>query len=230
IYLNDEWGSWDRIRLVPRRPKESVFLRGEMMDTILADARRFFQDPLWYIDRGLPHRRGYLLHGPPGNGKSTVIQALATELGTPIYVLSLQDPKLTDAMLARALGRVPAGCLVVIEDFEKIRFEPDSTGVTMPGLLNCVDGPMASDGRILVITANMLDPIPDAMLRPGRVDRRWELGLPNAETVQAMAARFYPARGRIHNELLATAAVREGWSVARVQQEFLIQEERDGRK
>jgi chaperone BCS1 len=43
----------------------------------------------WYAERGIPYRRGYLLHGVPGSGKSSLIHALAGELGLDIYVVSL---------------------------------------------------------------------------------------------------------------------------------------------
>jgi chaperone BCS1 len=40
------------------------------MESLVADAREFIEMENWYIDAGIPHRRGYLLHGPPGTGKS----------------------------------------------------------------------------------------------------------------------------------------------------------------
>lgn len=43
----------------------------------------------WYNDAGITYRRGYLLHGPPGTGKSSTIHAVAGELGMEIYSIPL---------------------------------------------------------------------------------------------------------------------------------------------
>ena len=219
-YVNDQHGWWSRVRLSPLRTNTSLFLKEGLYPDILADSRRFLDNVEWYQERGLPYRRGYLLHGPAGNGKSTVIQVLATELKMPIYMLGLTEPELTDNGLARALGRTPDRCLLVIEDFEKIDLA--KTDVTMSGLLNAIDGPLASEGRLLIMTANEPDAISEYFLRPGRVDRRWEIGKPDSPTIERCMARFSingQSIGPVSGILARADAGR--WSMARVQQELL---------
>jgi DNA polymerase III delta prime subunit len=53
------------------------------------------------------YRRGYLLHGPPGSGKSSFIMALAGRLGYNICILNLTERGLTDDRLALALSNIP---------------------------------------------------------------------------------------------------------------------------
>lgn len=60
-----------------KRPLDSVVLDEGLADAILSDVKDFIDDPQWYTDRGIPYRRGYLLYGPPGCGKSSFITALA---------------------------------------------------------------------------------------------------------------------------------------------------------
>ena len=60
-----------------KRPIDSVILDEGISEQIVTDVREFIQNPQWYHDRGIPYRRGYLLHGPPGCGKSSYITALA---------------------------------------------------------------------------------------------------------------------------------------------------------
>lgn len=60
-----------------KRPLDSVVLARDLAERILDDVREFIDNPQWYYDRGIPYRRGYLLYGPPGCGKSSFITALA---------------------------------------------------------------------------------------------------------------------------------------------------------
>lgn len=220
-YVNDVKGWWSRVRLSPLRSNSSLFLRQGLYDEIFEDATKFLEGPNRYYDRGLPYRRGYLVYGPAGNGKSTIVQVLATELNLPIYMLSLTDPEMTDTALAMALGRTPDKCLLVIEDFEKI--DLDKTDITVSGLLNAIDGPLASEGRLLIMTANEPDAISKYFLRPGRIDCKWLIDHPDQNTIEVCIARF-SINGNsadIGSEILAAAKLSQ-WSMARVQQELLI--------
>ncbi len=69
IYFVDEYGGWTRVGSKPSRPASSIILGklGEA-EALLADCRRFLASERWYGERGIPYRRGYLLHGPPGTG------------------------------------------------------------------------------------------------------------------------------------------------------------------
>jgi chaperone BCS1 len=69
IYFVDEYGGWTRVGSKPSRPASSIILGklGEA-EALLADCRRFLSAERWYGERGIPYRRGYLLHGPPGTG------------------------------------------------------------------------------------------------------------------------------------------------------------------
>ena len=81
------------------RHLDSVVLPGNESQDLLSDARRFLARQQWYADRGIPWRRGYLLHGVPGGGKTSLIGALAGELNARIFWLSLSTPGMNDALL-----------------------------------------------------------------------------------------------------------------------------------
>ena len=67
---------------------------------------------------GIPYRRGYLLHGPPGSGKTSFIQALAGSLSYDICVLNLSERGLADDKLFHLLSNAPERSFVLIEDVD----------------------------------------------------------------------------------------------------------------
>ena len=71
-------------------------------DHLLEDCREFLATEKWYVERGIPYRRGYLLHGIKGTGKSSLVVAIASELGLPIYMMHLSY-EMTDETLVRLL-------------------------------------------------------------------------------------------------------------------------------
>lgn len=71
-----------------------------------------------YEMTGIPYRRGYLLHGPPGSGKSSFIQALAGSLEYNISVLNLSERGLTDDKLNHLLANAPERTIILLEDID----------------------------------------------------------------------------------------------------------------
>ncbi|CEQ42304.1 SPOSA6832_04101, partial [Sporobolomyces salmonicolor] len=126
----------------------------------------------------IPYRRGYLLYGPPGSGKSSFIQALAGSLDYNICVLNLSERGLTDDKLNHLLANAPERSIVLLEDIDAAFSMRQQTGeagfnsnVTFSGLLNALDGVASSTSqRLLFLTTNHLEKLDPALIRPGRVD------------------------------------------------------------
>jgi chaperone BCS1 len=179
----------------PRRPLASIVLADGLLDDLLADLRAFLDAGSWYMTRGVPHRRGYLLHGPPGNGKTTLVAAVAGELGLSVAVLSLSNKVLTDDILRNQINALPPGAVLLIEDidcaFAEKRAAGEATGVTMSGLLNALDGVSSREGRILFMTTNHPERLDPALVRPGRVDRSFHLGHTTPDQARRLFAWFY---------------------------------------
>src|SRR4051812_48375342 len=91
---SDRYGEkkWLKAGAKARRSLDSVFLADNIAEQLVNDVQEFFQMKSWYNERGLPHRRGYLLYGPPGGGKSSFILALAGELKLSICILRYPSP------------------------------------------------------------------------------------------------------------------------------------------
>ncbi len=197
LYSVDSWSdTWRLADSKPRRSLESVVLEAGVARRLHDDIHAFFSRRDWYARMGVPWRRGYLLYGPPGTGKTSVAYALAGELRLKLCAMSLNNPKLTDAMLANQLQSTPPRSLILIEDidaFFNARDKQDARiTVSFSGLLNALDGVGAQEGRIVVLTTNHRERLDPALIRPGRIDVEIELGNADAEQLQGMLLRFFP--------------------------------------
>ena len=185
----------EQLTRLPRSP-ESVILRTGLMDDLINDARSFLKRRSWYLDRGIPYRRGYLLHGPPGTGKSSAVVAIASALEMDIALLSLSGSSMDDNELGELLAEVPANAMLLIEDIDCAFAERTGTTekqnkLTFSGLLNAIDGVAAGEGRILFATTNHLEKLDPALIRPGRIDRKVEIGPATRDQARRMFRRFF---------------------------------------
>ncbi|KXT03474.1 hypothetical protein AC578_1562 [Pseudocercospora eumusae] len=121
-------GSWSKTTSRPSRPMETVILDAAQKSMIVRDMNEYLHpaSPRWYATRGIPYRRGYLFHGPPGTGKTSLSFALAGIFGLEIYAISLQEPTLTEGDLLQLFNGLPRRCIVLLEDVDAAGLLRDS--------------------------------------------------------------------------------------------------------
>ena len=81
---------------------------------------------IFYVNHGIPYRRGYLFYGPPGVGETSFAIALTSRFNLDIYNLTLSDFDLTDLDLILLFNQLPSRSLVLLEDI-------DTTGLNHEG-------------------------------------------------------------------------------------------------
>jgi len=178
----------------------------------------FINHPEWYIERGIPHSLGILLHGVPGGGKTSTIKAISKDTNRHIFNLSLREyttqQQLTnlffnDSVVVMSEGnkqtlKIPLNKRVyVIEDIDCLtdvvldrelypqKNKADSGAITLSFLLNLLDGVLETPGRILVITSNYPERLDKAFIRPGRIDVKIEFTYTDRAFILDMVNKFY---------------------------------------
>jgi hypothetical protein len=175
---------------------ENLILPGNLEQEIRQDFARFFGARETYEQYGIPWKRGVLLIGPPGNGKTHTVKALVNEVKRPcLYVKSFKGWYGTDHDRIRRVfnqARKCAPCIVVLEDLDSL-----IDNYNRSFILNELDGFAENTGIVVLATTNHADRLDPAILdRPSRFDRKYYFELPSAagrlayferwrETVQA---------------------------------------------
>jgi len=202
--------AWDTTILRPLRPLSTVHFDETTKQELVYDITTYL-DPntrRFYTGRGIPYRRGYLLHGTPGTGKTSLSLALAGFFGLELYLCHLPSIQ-EDADLQKLFAALSPRCMVLLEDIDAVgvKRSPDDddedeeekkdtynhsrSRCTLSGLLNVLDGVASQEGRIVLMTSNHADKLDKALIRPGRIDKMIFLGNISPRSAELMFLRMY---------------------------------------
>lgn len=203
--LTWDFGQWWSMSGVKLKSIDKVFLNGDKKDIILNDIITFLKAEKEYLNRGIPYKRGYLLHGPPGNGKTTLAAAIANHLKRDLYSMNLTSIS-DDDELIRAFRNLPnSNVILLLEDIDTM-FESsrklNKNKVSFSTLLNCLDGVFYRHGMISIMTTNHISKLDAALLRRGRMDIIIEIDNPTEDTAKTYVEHFYGNKVSLNGELI----------------------------
>jgi len=182
---------------------DGIFLPEDILKDVISEINHFLNNrELYKNDLKLPWKRGYMLIGPAGNGKTSIIRAIRDYWGLKLYDVQKAIQKdgtinlntFTHAshidMILYPPEENPIVC--VMEDIDKFivyqsggsRGNADAGKVTLHDVLKALDGIDQHDGVIVIATTNYGRDMSEAILnRPGRFDRIWKIDPPTEDNI-----------------------------------------------
>lgn len=172
------------------------------------DIKRWKDSESWYKSKAIPWKRGWMLYGKPGTGKTSIARAIGEHLDMPIYSFDLSS--FTDQCFSNEWERLKQNtpCIALIEDIDGV-FEKRTNkasgarmqqSISFDCLLNTIDGVDNSDGIFTIITTNNIETVDEALIgefqnnqwtcRPGRIDIAIEFDYIDEECRKELANRI----------------------------------------
>lgn len=212
-------GDWSSVPFNHPSTFQTLAIDPELKESIRNDLLQFSSRRDYYSRVGRSWKRGYLLYGPPGTGKTSLIAAIANFLEFDIYDIELTAVH-SNTQLRKLLVSTSTKSVIVVEDVDcsldlsdrnantnsvkngspkleadsgrKDQLMPLMSSVSLSGVLNFVDGLWSScvGERLMIFTTNHPEKLDPAMLRPGRMDRKINLGYCGMEGFKVLAKNY----------------------------------------
>jgi transitional endoplasmic reticulum ATPase len=204
-----------------------------MKKNLIEDVQGFFDNQSLYKEFSVPWKRGVILHGVPGNGKTVSIKALMNALAErpdeipSLYVKSFETKCNTAQYSIRSIftmARSMAPCLLIFEDLDSL-VNDDIRSY----FLNEVDGLESNDGILMIGSTNHLNKLDPAISkRPSRFDRKYHFKIPSEQERRGYA--MYWRNKLLKNDTVEfpedvadiVAQLTEGFSFAYMKELFVM--------
>lgn len=169
-----------------------VILKDSFKKELQNDVYSFFDSEDLYKSLSIPWKRGLIMYGPPGNGKTISLKAIMKTVQdkgfNPLYVKSFQSWRGEEGSMDEVFrqARILAPCVLILEDLDSLINDRNRSF-----FLNQLDGLQGNDGLLLIATTNHFDRLdPGLSTRPSRFDRKYNFDDPDRDE-RLLYAKFW---------------------------------------
>lgn len=198
----------------------NVFIPDSQKKQLQESIDKFIANRDWYIEKNIPYHFGILLYGPPGTGKSSIAQAIANYSNSQIINYPASNLSFLSHNIGNTVSIFPTHAddyrMLLVEDIDcglldgsqrqigyegRAEYNDDDNGLyikntnqrgsDLSGVLNALDGVLAPSNMFYVFTTNHIEKLDPALIRPGRIDLKLEIGYVTEETFKQFCEFHY---------------------------------------
>ena len=203
--------SWNAYKVHTNKNFSNTILKDSVKKEFLDDLKYFLENEDYYNTKGIPYKRGYLLYGMPGGGKSSLIKAIAAHYGMDVFLINMGEIQSEKELSLVFQGtRTCSGYhILCFEDIDRCtflqrdRYERELTNSNMSmvrSLLNELDGIVEVPNRVTILTVNdktVIENIP-ALVRPGRIDKSIHLDYCDCQQLNKLFNHYTDSGEELH--------------------------------
>lgn len=199
-----------------RKGFEDIFIPENIKNEIKESVKSFIDKREWYEINKIPRHFGILLYGPPGTGKSSLAIAIANYIQASIYVTHnlCRFTQTFDDINTNDLKKFNKYCVNICEDIDRDLdnlLKDKNNKTSFSEILNKMDGIAAKDNMIYIFTTNNIDKVDPAIIRPGRIDLKIEIGYVDLESLNQFLKHYF---GKVIDKPIT---IKDGLTIADLQ-------------